>query len=445
MQHHVAVLADLRRDIEHHTGKEGLQRDRGRRRHRRGPGCHRSRFDIGDEEILPPHLEHGFLIVQGGDARTRQHMHRPLRLEEGNQRRKVAGLHGQAEDRADGAGDGLEVETGTGIAAELAARHVLTGNAERGARLSEAERGVARVVEGGPIDPALELPVQLHLDDLRLDDHLTVDRHPRRPEERRDLIEFLRHRPHHHHARLLVDHHAAPALPGADQSLERGLEFAPEIALGRGLHRGCDLRGPLSGGASRNGSSGTGRTPTGDAGGGDGPRRDAGARTPLAAAEQVVHLEDPAAQAGGLDDDARALDVVVEIEDLLQRFERLRQGHVLQFGRDVAAHLRVHQHRVARVGCQRHEQLARWELDDRHAEALLGRHRRIDAQGRQQGSAHLFGQRRDLPFGRCGDQGVLRCLMRLLCMARRAAAAGKQHDRQHQKAGLLHRESPLGE
>ena len=73
MQNDAGVLIDLRRDVEGNTRKEWSQ---GQRREGRGAACQTTggggaACDIGNEKLIGSNLEHGLLIIERGDTRTR--------------------------------------------------------------------------------------------------------------------------------------------------------------------------------------------------------------------------------------------------------------------------------------------------------------------------------------------------------------------------------------
>ena len=96
MQRNVALIVDLRRNVQGNSRKERLivERRRGTQ-NICGSGGICLRCNAGDKRLLGAHLDNGLLAVQRGDTGAGQHMHLPLGLQEIDHGGKILELQGE--------------------------------------------------------------------------------------------------------------------------------------------------------------------------------------------------------------------------------------------------------------------------------------------------------------------------------------------------------------
>ena len=102
-----AAVVDLRGDVEHDALeiRRELRRD-GRLSGRASRELRRRDRQVRHEQLIESNLEDCFLIIQGGNSRTGENLHRPLGFEEIEQRGKVCRLQCEAEHRTGWVGGG---------------------------------------------------------------------------------------------------------------------------------------------------------------------------------------------------------------------------------------------------------------------------------------------------------------------------------------------------
>ena len=315
----------------------------------------------------------------------------------------------------------------------------------RCAGIDYTARDTPRTCEQAPVDTRLVLIIEGHLDDLRLQHHLALDRQPNLAQILCHLTLFGWQGPHHQQPRLWISHHAATVLRTNDLN-QRRAKILPEVVANRGLNsarfRGA-ARDPRWRGARATGQwlrdctshSSAARVVRYRAGG------HANITAPQSLCHQIVDPEHPCLQRGRLHKNAVAVDAVFVAVHVAHGFHDFGHIDILQPYRDVTRQLRMHQHVVARATDNGEKHLPRRGVVHRQIKALLIRgcrrttgHRRT--QWRHERVLHL--RRRGSQLAR-----LRRCLCDLGSNLRietrrrllRLAGGQQQHHQRHQRAG----------
>lgn len=117
MQNNFPAIGYLRRDIQGNAGEKRRELDLGCCGRRRTGGC--GTGDGGDEELIRSDLYDGFLIINGRDARTGEHLHIALSFQQFDKGVEIAGVRGNCERTPERA-DIVTADSAIGIGIETA-------------------------------------------------------------------------------------------------------------------------------------------------------------------------------------------------------------------------------------------------------------------------------------------------------------------------------------